>query len=340
MFRALWLAAMAANVGFWMQNVGAVWLMGTQTDSALLVSLVQTAMSLPIVFMALPAGAMADVLDLRRMLLGTQAWMLGAATVLAALTLIDRSPPWVLLALTFLLGLGRAANAPAWQAAIPEVVEPSQLPSAVALNSVQFNVGRAVGPAIGGLIVAAAGPEAVFAINSVSLLGVVLVLLRWRRQPEDTVSAGERIFSAVGAGLRYLRNAPALQAVLIRTALFIVPASALWALLPVVARSRLGMNASGFGALLACLGAGAVLGVAVLPRIRERLHLDLRLVAGCGLFTLALVVLAMVGNGVVVGVAMVGGGVAWTGVLTNLNVATRAKEAEGPRACICPPLGT
>ncbi|HET9290010.1 MAG TPA: MFS transporter, partial [Actinomycetes bacterium] len=299
-FRALWIAALVSNVGFWMQSVGAVWQVGTVSGSAALVALVQTAISLPIVLLALPAGAAADVFDRRRMLLATQSWMLVSAAALCLATVLGVASPAVVLGLTFMLGLGNAANAPAWQATIPELVGGGRLlVPAVALNSAGFNIGRAVGPAIGGLVVAAAGPAAVFGLNAVSYLGVLAVLWRWRRRPQDELGAGEQVLGAIGAGVRYVRFAPPLRAVLVRTALFILPASALWALLPVVARGRLGLDATGFGLLLGALGIGSVAGAVVLPQLRRAVPIDRRVVAATCLYALATVVLAVVGSALV-----------------------------------------
>jgi predicted MFS family arabinose efflux permease/quinol monooxygenase YgiN len=331
-FRALWIAALASNIGTWMHNVGASWLMTTLTDSALLIALVQTATSLPIVFLALPAGAMADVLDVRRMLIVTQTCMLVAAAGLAVLTLAGAATPWAVLGLTFLLGLGSAATAPAWQAAVPEMVPRAQLPAAVALNSVQFNLGRAIGPAIGGLIVAAAGAAVVFGINAASYLAVIAVLWWWRREPEDGIGAGEKIAGAVGAGVRYIRNSPELQAVLVRTAAFALPASALWALLPLIARDQLRMDAGGYGVLLGCLGAGSVIGAALLPRLRSRITVDRRIALGSVLYAAAMLATATTRNAIVAGVAMVAAGISWLVLLTSFNVATRLNVARWVQA--------
>jgi MFS family permease len=331
-FRALWTAALVSNIGYWMQSVGAVWQIGTDGGSPALVALVQTAISLPIVLLALPAGAAADVLDRRRLLLVTQAWMLVSAAALCALTLLGAATPVVVLALTFLLGLGNAANAPAWQATIPELVDGRDLASAVALNSVGFNIGRAVGPAIGGLVVAAAGPAAVFGLNAVSYLGVLAVLWRWRRRPQDNLGAGEQILEAIGAGTRYVRFAPLLRAVLVRTSLFILPASALWALLPVVARGRLGLDATGFGLMLGGLGIGSVAGAVLLPRLRRTVPIDRRVVVGSLLFAAATVALAVSGSVVLVWLAMVAAGVAWLAILTSFNVATQTAVPPWVRA--------
>jgi MFS family permease len=331
-FRALWIAALVSNIGYWMQSVGAVWQVGTVSGSPALVALVQTATSLPIVLLALPAGAAADVLDRRRLLLTTQSWMLVSAAALCLATVAGLASPAVVLLLTFLLGLGNAANAPAWLATIPELVGGRELSAAVALNSAGFNIGRAVGPAIGGLIVAAAGPAAVFGLNAVSFLGVLAVLWRWRRPPRVDLSAGERVLGAIEAGARYVRFAPLLRAVLVRTALFILPASALWALLPVVARGRLGLGATGFGLLLGALGLGSVAGAVVLPRLRRAVPIDRRVVGATCVFALATVALATLGSPPLVWVAMVAAGMAWLAILTSLNVATQTAVPRWVRA--------
>src|SRR4051812_2779082 len=184
LFRAVWAASFVSNVGTWVHNVAAAWLMTSLAPSPLLVALVQTATSLPFFLLAMPAGALADVLDRRRLLMVTQTWMLLAAAALGALTLAGLASPWVLLAFTFLLGLGAALTRPAWMAAIPELVPPRDMPAAVVLNSVGFNLALAVGPALGGLVVNAAGEAAVgagaaFLLNAVSFLGVLAVLYRW-----------------------------------------------------------------------------------------------------------------------------------------------------------------
>jgi len=331
-FRALWIAALVSNVGYWMQSVGAVWQVGSEGGSAAQVALVQTAVSLPVVLLALPSGAAADVFDRRRLLLVTQSWMLASAAALCVATVLGLASPTVVLALTFLLGLGNAANAPAWQATIPELVGGRLLAPAVALNSAGFNIGRAVGPALGGLVVAAAGPAAVFGLNAVSFLGVLAVLWRWRRRPQDDLGAGEQVLGAIGAGVRYVRFAPLLRAVLVRTALFILPASALWALLPVVARGRLAMGATGFGLLLGALGIGSVTGAVLLPRLRRAVPIDRRVMAATCLFALATVALAVLGSPLLIWLAMVAAGIAWLATLTSFNVATQTAVPRWVRA--------
>ncbi|MCA1596814.1 MAG: MFS transporter [Chloroflexi bacterium] len=213
-FRALWIAAVASNLGTWMHNVGAVWLMTSLTPSALIIALVQTAGSLPVFLLSLPAGALADLVDRRRLLLISQAWMLAAAAGLGVLTMFHLIGPWTLLLFTFLLGVGGALNGPAWQAIMPELVPRRELTGAITLNGAGWNLARAVGPAIGGLIVAISGPAAVFLLNAASFVGVLMVLYRWKRKPRLTVSPAERTLGAIRAGARYTRHAPDFQAVL------------------------------------------------------------------------------------------------------------------------------
>ncbi len=234
LFRALWLAALVSNIGTWMQNVAAVWYMTSLTSSPLMVALVQAATSLPVFLVGLPAGAVADIFDRRRLLLWTQGWMLAIAGVLAVLTFAGSMTAWLLLALTFALGVGMAMNAPSWQAITPEVVPQPELSRAIALNALTVNVGRAVGPALGGVLVAAVSPALVFAVNALSFLGVLGVVYRWRRAPTTSVLPAERILGAIRAGLRYARHASPFAAVLVRAGLFMLCASAFWALLPVI----------------------------------------------------------------------------------------------------------
>jgi MFS family permease len=325
-FRALWVAQLVSNVGTWMQNVGAVWLMGTLGGSAVLVALVQTAITLPVFATALPAGALADIVDRRRLLLYTQTWMLLSAAALALLTHFDVVTPAVLLALTFSLGLGTAMNMPAWQAIQPELVPRDEFPQAVALGSASVNVGRAIGPAIGGVLVALSGPEAVFLVNAVSFLGIVVVLARWKRPRSEEAGDGvptERLRGAIRAGLRYGANSPALRAVLARSATFMLGASALMALLPIVARDELALGSAGYGAVLTCFGAGAVSATLVLPRLRGRGGIDGLVLGATLLLAAALVVLAIADSVALAAVAVAAGGLAWLLCLSSFNISAQ-----------------
>ena len=331
-FRALWIASLTSNIGTWMQNVGAAWLMTSLTPSPVVVALVQAATSLPVFLVGLPAGALADIVDRRRLLIVSQGWMLLSAAALGVLTLIGFMSPWILLALTFALGLGAAMNTPAWQAIVPEVVSPSELQEAVALNAAGFNVARAVGPALGGLIVGAAGPGPVFLLNAASFIAVMLVVYRWNRQRATSRLPAEHVIGAMGAGIRYVRNAPSLQAVLVRSGVLIVCAAGLWALLPLVARDQLGLGATGYGVLLGCLGIGAVTGATLLPRIKRKFSLDMLVAGATVVFAVATAALAYVQNVFLVGAAMVAGGIAWIALMSSFNAAAQTAAPEWVRA--------
>ena len=322
-FRALWIAAVASNIGTLMHGVAAAWLMTSLTVSPVPVALLTTMANLPLFLVGLPAGALADVVDRRWLVLVTQVWMLAVAALLGGMAAANWMSPWLLLALTFLLSLGGALSAPAWQAIVPQLVPRSELAIAVALNGAGFNLARAIGPAIGGLLVAAAGPGAVFLLNAVSFLGVIAVIYRWRPAPRDRSALTERVGSAVAAGIRFARHSPALRAVLVRTGIIIFAASVLWALLPVVATRKLGLDATGYGVLLASIGVGAVGGAAVLPRLRAKLSVD-RLVAILTLvFAAGMLALAYVHNLILLNLALMAVGMAWLTITSLLNVAAQ-----------------
>jgi MFS family permease len=319
-FLALWLAALASNLGTWMQNVGAAWLMTSLSKSPLAIALIQTASSLPIFLLALPAGALADIVDRRRLLIFSQAWMLVVAGALGALTLLGRTSEWTLLGLTFMLGLGAALNAPAWQAIIAELVPRDELAAAVTLNGINFNLARAAGPALGGFVVAWFGAGANFLLNAGSFLGVMVVLYEWRRPLHPSVLPAERVIGAMRAGLRYVRYAPPLQAVLVRTLAFIFGASAMWAVLPVFARWQLGLGAAGFGLLLAWFGLGAVIGGAMLNRIQRLVSHDNIVHLATILFIAITLGLAFTHDSTVASLLLVLGGGAWVCAFSVLNV--------------------
>jgi MFS family permease len=270
LFRSLWIAAVVSYTGTWMQNVGAGWLMTQLSTSPLMVGLVQAAAAIPVFLVVLPAGALADMVDRRRFLIFTQSWMVVAAVALGILTLLHAVSPWMLLAFTFLMGLGAVMNDPAWQAITPEVISPAQHASAVALNSAGFNVARAVGPALGGVVVAAAGAGWSFLLNAASFFGVIVFLYTWKRAPHEPL-ATHGVREAIMEGFRYVRGAPKVRSVLIRTGAFSFGATSLLALLPVICQPH---GAQGYGFLLTCFGLGALAGAAVLPKLRLRYSVD------------------------------------------------------------------
>lgn len=322
-FRALWIATIISNIGTWMHDVGAGWLMTSLSPSPLLVALVQAATTLPMFLLALPAGAMADIVDRRKMLLGAQIFGLCAACVLAVLTFIGLTSAWVLLSATFILGAAAAMSAPVFQAIVPELVDKAALPDAVSLNSLGINISRAIGPALGGVIVAMAGTPAVFAINAMSVVAVLIVLYRWKRVPTTKALPPEHFLGALKAGYRYARHSPAMHLVLIRTAGFFLFGSALWAMLPLVGRRVLELDAAGYGALLGCMGTGAVVGAMLLKKLRKTVEANTISVWATLLFAAATFALALAPNGWLAGAVMFGAGLAWIGMLTSLNVAAQ-----------------
>ncbi|GGZ28199.1 MFS transporter [Streptomyces poonensis] len=323
-FRALWIAQLVSNTGTWMQTVGAQWLL--VGESAALVTLVQTASSLPIVLLALPSGVLADRFDRRAVLLTAQFAMLAVSCVLTALAFADALTPLTLLALTFLLGCGTALMGPAWQAVQPELVERERLGQAAALGAVNMNLARAVGPAVGGAVVTAAGPGWVFAFNAASYLGIAGVLMAWRR-PAATPRPGgnEGLLTALYAARRYVWHSPGVRRVLLRTMLFVPGGAALWALLPLTASRSLGLGAGGYGVLLGVVGAGAVGGAFVLPRIGRALGANGTLVAGTLAFAAVLAALALVRVPWLVAVALLPAGLAWIAGLSTLNTAVQMR---------------
>ncbi|MFB9236329.1 MFS transporter [Plantactinospora siamensis] len=318
-YRSLWLALLAANIGTWMQTVGAQWLLVHQPNAATLVALVQTASLTPVLLLALPAGALADTFDRRHLLIAVQLFLVVVAVALTLLTLTGRMPPALLLTLTFAFGVGQALTLPAWAAVIPELVPREQLRAASALGSISVNVARAVGPAVAGLLIARLGVAPVFGLNALAFLVFAFALFRWRPSAARAVEVPERFTAALRAGGRYVRHSPIVRRLLRRALVFLVPGSALWALLPLVARNRLGLASSGYGLLLAALGVGAILGGLLLPVTRNRLSANQFLLVAGVLYGLALLVAGTVRSVPVVLVALVPAGLAWVTVLANVN---------------------
>ncbi len=331
-FRALFIAQLASNIGTLMQSVGSAWLMGDLGASAFLIALVPTASMLPVLLVGLPGGALADIFDRRRLLIGGQLWMLACAALLAVLTFAEVVTPASLLLLTFGLGLGSALTFPAFQAIQPDLVPPSEFRQAFALGTFTFNVGRAIGPAIGGLVVAIAGPGWVFLLNAISFLAIVAVLVWWRRPVTEVNMPAETFSGAMRAGLRYAAHAPSLRTVLNRTALFTFPAAALQALLPVVARSRLHLTSGGYGVLLGCFGIGAAGAAVIRPRLDERFGHDQLVLGSSVALAAALVVEGSVQLRWAIGIAMLVGGLAWATALTSTGVSAFAALPEWVRA--------
>ena len=322
-FRALWIAGLASNVGTWMQNVGAAWLMTSLEPTPFWVSMVQAASSLPFFLLAIPAGALADVVDRRRLLLVALAWLALMTAALAVLSFAELVTPGGLLALTFAIGIGSAFAAPAFLAIIPELVPRGEIPAAVSLNGISMNLARAAGPALGGLVVAIAGVAATFAANTASYGGVIAAIARWRRVPHEGRLPPEDLFGAMRSGLRYVRHIRPLQVVLARVALFVVPGSAVWALLPLYAREQLALGPAGYGLLLGFFGAGAVAGGLALPSLRARLGAQrITTVSALG-YAVALFALGAVPSLPMAAAALLVAGAGWLALLTTLSAAAQ-----------------
>lgn len=329
LFRNRLIASAISNIGSWMQDTAGAWLMTALTTSPFLLASMQTAASLPVLLLGLPAGATADLLDRRRLLLFWGGWMFVVAVVLSVLTLNGWMAAWSLLLLTFLLNVGTAMNAPTWQAIVPELVPRQELPEAIALNSAAFNVARAVGPALGGLCVAGfasvlMGASLVFAINAASFFAVLIFIYRWKRTPWFTSALpAERLLGSMRSGLRYTRFAPAMRAVMVRAFLQTFCVSSMWALLVVVAQESVQRGAWGYGILMGCIGVGAVVGTLLQSHIRHRWSADGIVTAAAFTFMVTLLIMAWLPLFWVLLPALFLGGMAWTSTTSSLNVSVQ-----------------
>jgi MFS family permease len=292
-----------------------------------MVALVQAATTLPIFLFAMPSGVLADIIDRRRLLIAAQLVIIVAALGLGGLTLANVVTPWALLGLTFALGVGAAMTAPTLQAVVFELVTKDDLPAAVALNSLAFNVSRAIGPALGGFMISLLGTPAVFLLNGLCTVAVLAVMYGWRREPQPGRLPAEQFLPALRAGFRYVAQAPAMKAVLIRAVAFFTFASALWALLPLVARQEMGLSATEYGLLLTFIGLGAIAGAVLLPRARRTFSVDASVVMAMLLFAAAIIGLAMAPGRAWAAVAMLLAGIGWIAVLSSLAVGAQSTSA-------------
>ncbi len=323
-FLLIWSAAVISNIGTWMHDVAAAWLMTSLAPAPLMVALIQAATTLPVFLFALPAGALADLIDRRRLLLALQVTAAALAVLLAVIVASDLVSPGLLLLFTFLLGTMTAMGAPAWQAITPDLVPRPLLTQAVALNGVGINIARAIGPALGGLIITVLGLAWPFALNALSFLAVILALWLWRQQPKPASALpAERLAGAIRSGLRYARGSAPLRATLVRSASFFLFASAFWSLLPLVVRGSLAGGPALYGTLLASVGMGAVAAALVLPKLKARLGADGMVTAGTGLLAAGMALLALVPAVAVALPACLLAGLAWISVMSSLNVSAQ-----------------
>lgn len=331
-FRVLWLANLVSNIGLFVQNTAAGWLMTSLDPSPLMVSLVQAASMLPVFLLALPAGALADIMDRRIFLIAAQLWMAAMALLLCVLSGLDALGPWGLVALTFALGAGLAMTFPAWAATTPELVPRADLVSAIALNGIGFNITRAIGPAIGGLTIAWFGMGAAFALNALCLLVMVVALFAWKREPSALRGPPEHFLSAVRAGTRFVAATPAMHAAITRAVVFFLFGSAVWGLLPLLVRDTLDLGPQAFGLLLGCMGVGAVAAGFLLPALRGRLDRSGMVLWASLIGALAMAILALLHHWSFAAIGMALYGVSWISAASTLQASAQMAAPAWVRA--------
>jgi MFS family permease len=314
-----------------MQSVGAAWLMTSLTRSPLYIALIQTASALPFFLLALPAGSIGDIFDRRKLILSTETWMLVLAVLLTVATIAGAMTPWLLLLLTFGLSIGDAVESPTWKAIFPELVSKEELPAALALNGIEFNLARAVGPGLGGFIVAAVGVGAAFAFNAFSFFGVIAVIARWKRPARKSTLPPETFRGATSAAIRYVRYAPGIRTLLVRAAVLIFFTSSFWALLPTAAR-ELSKSPIAYGFLLGFFGLGAVLGAMVLQRTRAKLSTETLLSTATATFAAITLSLALLRSSAILCVLMLIGGASWTSIMSLFNIMVQELAPDWVRA--------
>jgi MFS family permease len=330
-FRNLLLANVVSDIGAFMQSVGAAWLMVSLHAGPSYVALIQTASSLPFFLLALPAGSAGDILDRRRLILATESWMTAVALLIVILTLAGLMTPWLLLVLTFALSAGDAFETPSWRALLPELVPKEELANASALNGIEFNLARAVGPALGGLIIAVTGVATAFVVNFVSFFGVIAVVARWKRPVRKRTAPPESLPGATVAAIRYVRYSPEILTVVVRTGVVMFFSSSLFALLPTIARS-VNQSAIGYGLLLGSFGAGAIAGALIMRPARARWSTET--VVSSGVSILGLVILATSGLHRLSTLApvMLIGGAAWVLFISLINALVQSLAPDWVRA--------
>ncbi|MFC3174952.1 MFS transporter [Novosphingobium bradum] len=322
-FREVWLGNTASQLGSQMQSIGAAWLMTELTTSHAMVAAVPASGAFAVLLLSVPAGAVADNFDRRKIMLAAQSAMLVVSAILAVLTWAGKIGAFGLLAFTMMVGCGMAFSLPSWTASVRALAEPPVMPQAIALNSVSFNLGRSVGPALGGLVLAAGGVATAFALNALSYVALILALSRWR--PNLPAPRREPLLRSIRAGLAFCRTSVPVRRVLIRGAAFSFSATAIQGLLPVILRGRLGGNETQFGVLLGAFGVGSVLGAVLSPPVRRRFGSEWAMMLGAAGSTIGLLGLALAPSVPMLLACQFAGGIGWTGCLTTFNVAMQLR---------------
>lgn len=331
-FALLWTATLISNIGTWMHEVGAGWLMTTLNPDPAVVTLVQAATTLPVFCFALLAGALADRLDKRRMLIGINLALMAVVALLALLVWQEAMTPLLLILFTLVIGTGAAFMAPAWQAVVPQLVPRASLRPAIAMNSMGINISRAIGPALAGVLIATLGLAAPFVLNAFSYVVIIAALLLWRPAPTAPKTTRTTLLAEMGIGLRHVRHNPAMGATLIRAAAFFVFASAYWALLPLIARGAEGGGAELYGTLMALIGTGAVAGALLLPRLKQHVTSDQTVQIGTFGTAIALLAMAISDAPIALMTAALLGGLSWIAVLTSFHVSAQTALPDWVRA--------
>lgn len=327
-FRGLWLANVVAWLGTWLQNTGAGWLMTSLAPDPLIVAMVQSATIMPVFLLALPGGALADIVDRRVFLIGAQLWTILAAAALAILTTANAMTAFWLLALTFAIGIGSALTAPAWSAVVPELVPREDLVQAIALNGIGFNLTRAIGPALAGFLILLGGTSLAFSLYAISIIAVLTALFTWRRGRRFTGLPREHLLSAMRAGVRFVRNTPAVRYAMVRTIAYSIPAAAPWALLPLLVRQHLGLGPGMYGVILGMMGVGGVTSGMLLPLVRGRIGRGATVI-GCTLFSCAgIALLGLSRHWLPAALGMLLFGVGWTSAYATIQAVAQL---------VCPP---
>jgi MFS family permease len=322
-FKWLWLATLISNIGSWMHEVGAGWLMTSLTSSTVIVALLQTATSLPSFFFMLPAGALGDIFDKRDFLLFSNITMAICAASLAVLTSLDLVGPWILLTFTFLLGVGMAMNLPTWQSIVPEIVPRHDLQGAIGLNTLGQNISRAIGPLIAGLLISSLGTVAVFICNAFSFIFIIVVLVLWERQKTQHSLPPENLISAIISGFKYARYSKPLQATIIRTIGFYFFASIMWSLLPVLTRDVLNGDEHTYSWLFSSISVGAITMAFLLPRLRQFFSHDQLINLSGMVFAAAISLTALVQDVRAALVTLALCGAAWISMMTSAQMAAQ-----------------
>lgn len=325
-FRAIWTANLFSNVGSMIQSVGAAWLMTELTTSHVLIALVQASATIPILLLGVFAGAIADNYDRRRVMLAAQCGMLVVSSLLAVLSFTGNVGPWSLLALTLMVGMGTALNGPAWQASVRLQVAAADLPQAISLNAISFNLARSVGPALGGILISLWSPTLAFALNAVSYVGMIVVLSRWR--PESLPPMREPMLAAIGRGLRFCAASSPIRKVLARGLGMGIGAAGLQALVPSIARDMLGGTELDYGLMLGGFGVGSIVTAIWVAKVRRRFGSEAVVTAAAVIFIIALVLMASASSIAVAISASFLGGMGWAGAMTSLNVAMQLRSPE------------